>query len=139
MKIADCTLLTFAAKADPRGTLAVVEGDRHVPFAIRRVFYLYGMPAGAERGGHALRTCQQVLIALSGSLVVTVDDGQERRDIVLSRPDQGLLLPPLIWREMKRFSAGTVCLVLASTLFDEADYYREYPAYLAARRDSTGG
>ena len=137
MNLGPCTLLEFPKAADPRGNLTFVEGDRHIPFQIRRVFYLYDVPAGAQRGGHALRTCQQVLIALAGSFVVTLDDGHERRDVRLSRPYQGLLIPPMIWREMDDFSSGAVCLVLASENYDAADYYRDYAEYLAALKGTS--
>ena len=127
-----CNLTGFPKISDPRGNLTFIEGERHVPFAIRRVFYLYDVPAGADRGGHALRTCQQVLIAVAGSFTVRLDNGLERSEIRLSLPYQGLLIPPMVWREMDDFSSGAVCLVLASEGFNAADYYREYPEYLQA-------
>jgi len=132
MTVNDCRLIELPKITDPRGNLTFVEGGQHLPFAIRRVYYLYDVPVGAERGGHAMRTCHKVMIALAGSFIVTLDDGQERREVRLSRPEQGLLIPPMIWREMNDFSSAAVCLVLASDYYEAADYYRDYPEYLAA-------
>jgi len=129
-----CRVINLPKLSDPRGNLSFVEGENHVPFTIKRVFYLYDVPVGGNRGGHALKQCHQLLIACSGSFRVTLTDGCERREVHLSRPDQGLLIPPLIWREMDDFSSGAVCLVLASAKYDAADYYREYPDYLTARK-----
>ena len=134
----DCTLLELPKIADPRGNLTFIEGGTHVGFAIKRVFYLYDAPAGAERGGHALKNCHQLLIASSGSFRITVTDGEQRREVGLSRPYQGLLIPPMIWREIDDFSSGAVCLVLASKNYDAADYFRKYPEYLAAMARTRG-
>ena len=117
---------------DPRGNLTFIEGGRHVPFDIKRVFYLYDVPGGAERAGHALKTCQQFLIAMSGSFDVILYDGKEKRRVHLNRSYQGLYLPPMIWREMDNFSSGSVCLALASEPYDAKDYYRDYHEYLRA-------
>ena len=119
---------------DPRGNLTFVEGDRHVPFAIRRVFYLYDVPGGETRAGHALRTCHQFIVAMSGSFDVVVDDGQARARFSLNRSYYGLYLPPKLWRELDNFSSGSVCLVLASEPYDESSYYRDYSQF---RREMT--
>lgn len=132
MHIEDCQLIELPRIADPRGNLTFIEGCRHVSFAINRVFYLYDVPGGADRGGHALRNCHQFLIAMSGSFDVIVYDGKDKRRIHLNRSYKGLYLPPMIWREMDNFSSGSVCLALASEPYNEADYYRDYNAYLKA-------
>jgi hypothetical protein len=112
----------------------VIEGEDCVPFAIARVYYLYGVPAGAKRGGHGHRELFQLLVATSGSFDVRLDDGAEKRSITLDRPSEGLLLTPMIWRELDNFSPGAVCMVLASAPYEESDYYREYDDFLAAVR-----
>lgn len=134
MSVADCRLFDLPRIQDPRGNLTFAEGDRHVPFEIRRVYYLYDVPAGAERGGHAHRRLHQVLVAVSGSFRVRLDDGTERRTVLLNRPYTGLHIVPGIWRELEDFSSGSVCLVLASERYDEADYWRDYHAFLDAVR-----
>jgi dTDP-4-dehydrorhamnose 3,5-epimerase-like enzyme len=116
---------------DVRGNLSFIESFRHVPFEIQRVFYLYDVPGGATRAGHALKTCEQFLIAISGSFEVVIDDGNSRREFLLNRAYRGLLIPPRYWRELKNFSSGSVCLVLASEPFDEDDYFSDYEAFLA--------
>jgi hypothetical protein len=134
MPLSDCRLIELPRITDPRGNLTFVEGGRHAPFAIRRVYYLYDVPGGAERGGHGHKTLQQVMIAMSGSFDVVLDDGRERRRFHLNRSYYGLYIPPMIWRELDNFSSGSVCLVLASEVYDEADYFRDYGQYLAAVR-----
>lgn len=132
MRIQDCHIVDLPKIADPRGNLTFVEGCRHISFAINRVFYLYDVPGGADRGGHALKTCHQFLIAMSGSFDVIVYDGKEKQRIQLNRSYHGLYLPPMIWREMDNFSSGSVCLVLASEPYAETDYFRDYNSYLKA-------
>jgi hypothetical protein len=127
-----CQLLQLPQISDPRGNLTFVEGGRHVPFDIRRTYYLYDIPGGAERGGHAHKALQQLIIALSGSFDVTLDDGTAREKFHLNRSSVGLLVGPMIWREIDNFSTGSVCLVLASEMYDEADYFRTYAQFLAA-------
>lgn len=117
---------------DPRGDLTFIEGRTHVPFDIARVYYVYNAPVDAERGGHAHWNLQQVVFALSGSFRMTVDDGRQREQYLLRDPRQGLLIERLIWREMDQFSQGAVCMVLASHRYDEADYIRDYDAFLEA-------
>ncbi|MGI1662809.1 sugar 3,4-ketoisomerase [Palleronia sp. KMU-117] len=125
-------LIELPVITDPRGDLTFVEGGRHLPFEIRRVYYLYNVPVDSERGGHAHRELEQVVFALSGSFRVTVDDGRTRSEYLLRDPRRGLYINRLIWREMDLFSQGAVCMVLASQPYDEADYYRDYDAFLQA-------
>lgn len=127
-------LIDLPVVTDPRGDLTFVEGLRHVPFRIARVYYLYNVPVDAERGGHAHKDLEQVIFALSGSFRVTVDDGTRRSEHMLRNPRQGLFVSRLIWREMDLFSQGAVCMVLASHPYDEADYYRDYDRFLEAVR-----
>ena len=119
---------------DQRGSLTFVEAARHIPFGIKRVFYLYDVPGGVDRGGHALKRCHQFLVAISGSFDVILDDGHEKRRVHLSLPYRGLYIPPMIWREMEKFSFGSVCLVLASEFYSAEDYYRDYPEFLHMMR-----
>lgn len=111
---------------DPRGNLTAVEELREVPFAPRRVYWTYDVPAGERRGGHAHKECREMLVAISGSFTVTLDDGHHRRNFHLNRPYQALLIETGIWRTLSNFASGSVCLVLASDLFDEDDYIRNY-------------
>jgi len=134
MPLSDCRVIELPRITDPRGNLTFVEGGRHAPFDIRRVYYLYDVPGGAERGGHGHRRLQQILIAMSGSFDVLLDDGRERRRFQLNRSYYGLYIAPMIWRELDNFSSGSVCLVLASDVYDEADYFRDYQQYMAAVR-----
>ena len=118
---------------DPRGNLSVIENDI-VPFDIKRVYYLYDVPAGAERGGHAHKKLQQFLVALSGSFEVVLNDGNEEKIITLNKPFEGLLIRNEIWRELKNFSSGAVCLVVASEVFNEEDYIREFKDFIAFKK-----
>jgi hypothetical protein len=129
-----CRIIELPKISDPRGNLTFVEGGNHIPFDIRRVFYLYDVPGGADRGGHANKEVHQLLIAMSGSFDVIVDDGSERRRHHLNRSYYGLYIPPMVWRELENFSSGSVCLVLASAAFAESDYHRDYAAYKCLMR-----
>ncbi|MGH8232714.1 MAG: sugar 3,4-ketoisomerase [Rhodanobacteraceae bacterium] len=134
MSIENCRIIELPKIADPRGNLTFVEGSQHIPFAIERVYYLYDVPGGAERGGHAHKALRQLIIAMSGSFDVVIDDGSERKRFHLNRSYFGLYVCPMIWRELDNFSSGSVCMVLASNRYDEADYYRDYAEYLSAQR-----
>ena len=130
MSVQSCGLIELPRIHDPRGNLTFVEGLRHVPFDIRRVYYLYDVPGGSERGGHAHRELQQFIIAMSGSFDILVDDGREKKRYHLNRSYQGLYIAPMVWRQLDNFSSGAVCLVLASACYDESDYYRNYGDFL---------
>ena len=127
VKIVDLPKIT-----DQRGNLTFVEGGQHIPFDIKRVYYLYDVPGGAERGGHAHKELQQLIVAMSGSFDVVLDDGTEKKRFHLNRSYYGLYVPTMLWRELDNFSSGAVCMVLASNHYDEEDYYREYGDYLNA-------
>jgi dTDP-4-dehydrorhamnose 3,5-epimerase-like enzyme len=109
---------------DPRGNLAVLEKDT-IPYKIERVYYLYDVPSDSHRGGHAHKDCMELLIAISGSFTVELDNGEEKQTVTLNKPNKGLLIPTMIWRELTDFSSGAMCLVLASHVFEEEDYIRE--------------
>ena len=129
--LGDCKIIDLPKISDPRGNLTFIEGGGHLPFAIERVYYLYDVPGGAERGGHAHKELHQFIIAISGSFDVVLDDGRQRQRFHLNRSYYGLYVCPMIWRELDNFSSGSVSLVLASHRYDESDYYRDYQAYLA--------
>ncbi len=131
-------LIELPVVPDHRGNLSFLEGGRHVPFEIARVFYLYDVPAGESRAGHALRDVEQLLIAVSGSFDVVLDYGGERTVTTLNRPYVGLFVPSLVWRELENFSSGAVCLVLASARYDEGAYYRDYEEFRRALEGSPG-
>lgn len=124
MPLSDCRLIDLPRVPNVLGNLTFIEGERHIPFAIERVYYLYDVPGGAERGGHAHRELQQLIIAMSGSFDVILDDGYHKQRFHLNRSYQGLYMCTSIWRELDNFSSGSVCLVLASNRYNEADYYR---------------
>lgn len=130
-------LIDLPVVTDPRGDLTFLEGQRHVPFDIARVYYLYNVPVDAERGGHAHRDLQQVIFALSGSFRVLLDDGQRKAQVMLRNPRVGLYVNRLVWREMDLFSQGAVCMVIASKPYHEADYYRDYDEFLSAARTTS--
>ena len=129
MGLEDCRIVELPKIDDPRGNLTVIEGTRQVPFEIKRVYYLYDVPGGASRGGHAHKTLEQFLVAASGSFDVIVDDGSDRKTFFLNRSYYGLYIPSFTWREIANFSSGSVCLALASDFYDEADYYRDYDEF----------
>lgn len=132
MGIDACRVLEFPKIKDHRGNLTFLEGGRHVPFEIRRVYYLYDVPGGESRAGHAHQALASVIIAINGSFDVVIDDGRQRRTIRLSRANEGLYLCPGIWRELHNFTSGSVSLVLASEFYDENDYYRDYDVFVKA-------
>lgn len=131
-KIDDCRIITLPKIQDPRGNLTFIEGGRHIPFHIARTYYLYDVPGGAERGGHAHKQLEQLIIAMSGSFDVIIDDGKTKMRYHLNRSYMGLYICPMIWRELDNFSSGSVCLVLASIAYDENDYYRDYAEFRLA-------
>ena len=128
--LVDCVTLQLPKVHDPRGNLTFVEGGRQIPFDIRRVYYLYDVPGGSERGGHAHLALHQFVIAMSGSFDIVLDDGFDRKRYHLNRSYEGLYIPPMTWRELDNFSSGSVCMVLASEVYDEADYIRNYSDFM---------
>jgi hypothetical protein len=132
MQLKKCQMVDLPKITDPRGNLTFIEAGRHVPFDIRRVYYLYDVPGGAERGGHAHKALHQLIVAMSGSFDVILDDGTDKKRIHLNRSYNGLYVCPMIWRELDNFSSGSVCMVLASNHYDEADYFRNYQEFLRA-------
>lgn len=131
MTIENCKIIELPKISDPRGNLTFVEGNRHIPFDIKRVYYLYDVPGGAERGGHAHKALHQLIIAMSGSFDIHLDDGREKKTIHMNRSYYGLYVCPMMWREIDNFSSGAVCMVLASNYFDEDDYYRDYSKFIS--------
>lgn len=129
MSLERCHIVELPKITDPRGNLTFIEGEKHVPFDIRRVYYLYDVPGGAERGGHAHKGLHQLIIAMSGSFDIVLDDGYTKQRFHLNRSYYGLYVCPMIWRELDNFSSGSVCMVLASNLYDEDDYYRDYELF----------
>jgi WxcM-like, C-terminal len=134
MGIEKCRLVDFPKISNPSGNLTFIEGGRHIPFEIQRVYYLYDVPGGAERGGHAHKALHQLIIAMSGSFDVLLDDGCQRKSYHMNRSYYGLYLCPMVWREINNFSSGAVCLALVSAPYDESDYIRDYDAFIAAAR-----
>lgn len=134
MSVQECIIIELPKISDPRGNLTFVESNRHIPFEIKRVFYLYDVPGGERRAGHALKRCHQLLIANSGSFDVIVDDGIARKHFQLNRSYYGLYIPPFVWREIENFSSNSICAVLASEFYNADDYYRDYQEYLQAVR-----
>jgi len=124
--IDQCKIIKLPKITDPRGNLTFIESQNQIPFHIQRVYYLYDVPGGAERGGHAHKELHQLIVAISGSFDVILDDGCEKKKIHLNRPYEALYVCPMIWRELNNFSSGSVCLVLASNHYTEDDYYRDY-------------
>lgn len=134
MKIDQCKVIGLPKITDPRGNLTFIEGCNHIPFDIKRVFYIYDVPTASDRGAHSHKQLHQFLISLSGSFDVALDDGIEKRIIHLNRPWEGLYIPPMVWASEINFDPGTVCLVLTSDYYDEIDYIRDYDQFLAAAR-----
>lgn len=135
MALQDCHIIDLPRIQDPRGNLTFIEGTRHVPFDIKRVYYLYDVPGGAERGAHGHRALHQLVVAMSGSFDIVLDDGHAKKTFHMNRSYFGLYIGPMIWRELTNFSSGAVCMVLASQVYDEKDYYRDYAEFL---RDAQG-
>ncbi len=134
VSVADAQIVQLPKIHDPRGNLTFIEGGVHIPFDVKRVYYLYDVPGGADRGAHAHRKLHQFIIAMSGSFDFVLDDGFETRRIQLNRSYFGLYVPPMTWRNLENFSTGAVCMSLVSEKYDEADYIRDYDEYLRAVR-----
>ena len=132
--ISDCQVIELPKINDPRGNLSFIEGSKHIPFNIRRIFYLYDVPTEESRGAHAHKLLHQFLICLSGSFDVIIDDGHSKGTIHLNRPWRGLHVPPMIWAAEVNFDPGSVCLALVSDSFEESDYIRNYKEFLEERK-----
>ena len=132
MTIKDCQIIELPKIEDPRGNLSFIEGGRHIPFDIKRVYYTYDVPGGAERGAHAHKDLHQLIVAMSGSFDVILNDGYEEKRFHLNRSYFGLYVCPMMWRDIDNFSSGAVCMVLASNYYDEDDYYRDYSEFKLA-------
>lgn len=132
--IDDCKLIDLRKISDPRGNLTPIEGVQDIPFDIKRVYYLYDVPSGQSRGGHAHKELKQLIIAANGSFTITLDDGKDKKSYTLNRPYQGLLIVPGIWRVLDDFSSGAVLLCLASEHYEEADYIRNYREFKKYKR-----
>ncbi|OZM72640.1 hypothetical protein CFN78_13465 [Amycolatopsis antarctica] len=129
-RVKPCRLIDLNEHADPRGSLSVVETGRDIEFDVKRVYYLYDLPVATVRGAHGHRNLEQLVIAVHGQFEITVDDGHHRSRYLLDHPSRGLLIGPMVWRNLINFSPGAVGLVLASELYDESDYYRDYDEFL---------
>jgi dTDP-4-dehydrorhamnose 3,5-epimerase-like enzyme len=134
--IADCRIIGLPKVPDARGNLTFVEHNREIPFAFKRIYWLYDVPGGESRGGHAHKNLEQFIVAASGSFDVVVDDGTTRHSFFLNRSYYGLYMPSMIWREIENFSSGSICLVLASEFYEAADYIREYADFVSLAQRS---
>jgi hypothetical protein len=130
MSVENCKLIDLPKISDPRGNLSFIEGGQHIPFDIKRVYYLYDVPGGSDRGSHAHKNLHQFIVAMSGSFDVVLDDGNQKRRFHLNRSYYGLYMCPMMWRDLDNFSSGAVCMVLASSHYDAADYIRDYSVFL---------
>jgi hypothetical protein len=135
MSVNDCKIIELPKISDPRGNLSFIEGGQHIPFDIKRVYYLYDVPGGSDRGSHAHKNLHQFIVAMSGSFDVVLDDGKEKKRFHLNRSHYGLYVCPMMWRDLDNFSSGAVCLVLASAHYDEADYIRDYDQFVASAQE----
>ena len=136
MALSDCRIIGFPKVHDPRGNLTFIEGGEHLDYDIARVYYIYDVPGGAERGGHAHKQTQELLVAMSGSFDVVLSDGNVEQRFHLNRSHYGLYVPPMTWRSLENFSSGSVCMVLASHRYTEEDYYRSRAEFEAALQGS---
>jgi len=137
MSIKDVKIIELPKFADPRGNLSFVEQLNHIPFEIKRTYWIYDVPGGESRGGHAFRENEEFIVALSGAFDVIVDDGKEKKTFALNRSYYGLYIPAGLWREMTNFSTNSLALEFGSIHYDEKDYIREYTDYLKLKRDGT--
>lgn len=126
----NCNVIELNKIHNRSGNITIIEGHEYIPFDVKRVYYLYDVPGGAERGGHAHKKLHQVIIAASGSFDVVINDGKIKKVIQLNHPNYGLIIIPGIWRELVNFSSGAICLVLASSIYDEKDYIRDYSDFI---------
>jgi hypothetical protein len=132
MALSDCRLIDLPKIIDERGNLSFVEGGVHIPFDFKRVFYLYDVPGGSDRGSHAHKNLHQFIVAMSGSFDMVLDDGRNQKRFLLNRSYYGLYVSPMMWSRLDNFSSGAVCMVLASERYDENDYYRNYAEFIEA-------
>lgn len=132
MSLSDCRIVELPRIQDTRGNLSFIESGRHIPFEMKRVYYLYDVPGGADRGAHAHKKLHQFIVAMSGSFDVVLDDGKQQQRFHLNRSYNGLYVCPMMWRYLDNFSSGAVCMVVASEFYDEADYYRDYNQFVKA-------
>jgi len=135
MSIKDVKIIELPKFADPRGNLSYVEQEKHIPFVIRRTYWLYDVPGGECRGGHAYKENQEFIVALSGSFDVVLDDGTEKKTFTLNRSYYGLYVPKGLWREMENFSTNSLAMILSSTDYDANDYVRDYDEFLTLKRE----
>ena len=129
----DCNIIHLPKIYNPAGSITPVQNSTEIPFDVKRIFYLYDIPGGVDRGGHAHHTLQQFVIAASGSFDITIDDGHSKKTIQLNRPYMGLHIKPMIWDYMSNFSSGAIVLVLAADFYNAADYIRDYKTFLQLR------
>ncbi|MCF8380680.1 MAG: FdtA/QdtA family cupin domain-containing protein [Bacteroidales bacterium] len=128
--IHNCYIVELTKIHNPAGNITIVQNDKHQPFTIKRIYYLYDVPGGSERGAHAHKTLHQLIVAASGSFDVIIDDGQNKKIVHLNRPNFGFLIHPTVWNQIVNFSSGAICMVLASDKYDELDYIRDYDEFL---------
>jgi hypothetical protein len=136
MPIENCNLIALPKISDPRGNLSFIESGQHIPFEIKRVYYLYDVPGGSDRGSHAHKNLHQFIVAMSGSFDVVLDDGKEKKRFHLNRSYNGLYVCPMMWRYLDNFSSGAVCMVLASSHYDESDYIRDYSDFISLTKQA---
>lgn len=137
MSVDDCRIIQLPKISDPRGNLSFIESGQHIPFEIQRVYYLYDVPGGADRGSHAHRSLHQFIIAMSGSFDVVLNDGRQTKRFHLNRSYNGLYVCPMMWRDLDNFSSGSVCMVLASSHYNVEDYIRDYDLFLSLTNSPT--
>tara|TARA_B100000287_G_scaffold410242_1_gene438428 strand:- start:2144 stop:2575 length:432 start_codon:yes stop_codon:yes gene_type:complete len=132
--IEDCKIIKLnTIHSERKGSITPVYNKKHIPFDINRIYFLYDVPTFSSRGGHAHKELEQLIVAASGSFEVLLNDGKKEKRFLLNRPSFGLYIPPMMWRELKKFSGGSVCLVLASLKYDENDYFRDYSSFIRAK------
>lgn len=134
-KVSDVILIELPKICSEKGNISVVENNKIIPFDVNRIYYLYDIPAGSDRGGHAHKELRQLIIAASGSFKIILDDGLNKQEVTLNNPNKGLLLPPGLWRELIDFSSGSICLVMASHVYSESDYIRSYSSFKEFKRN----